>query len=237
MACRRQANIAGGSRSLHQGEERLSFFDDIGGELARGVATDVLRRMDGSGRDEEHVAGLERHRRLSLDLIFQRAGEDIDDLFARMRVVAEGHSRVEVDAYLDGLASGDTEIVPLQVGTLDSGLLGRRHLQRQNASDDQRRHRHDSHRLHVMIAHNGSSLPACSLTMYSAYQSGQFASCCPPVRFSCSPCAAAARRRAPASSADEVNVVSLASTRPGNRAVTSWNSQPLPSGSLNEANV
>jgi hypothetical protein len=24
--------------------------------------------------------------------------------------------------------------------------------------------------------------------------------------------------------------------RPGNRAVTSWNSQPLPSGSLNEAN-
>jgi hypothetical protein len=40
---------------------------------------------------------------------------------------------------------------------------------------------------------------------------------------------------AAASSVDEVNVVPLVSTRPGNRAVTSWNSQPLPSGSLNEA--
>ena len=39
----------------------------------------------------------------------------------------------------------------------------------------------------------GKGLPACSLTMYSAYQSGQFTSC-PPVSSSCSPCAAAARR-------------------------------------------
>ena len=38
-----------------------------------------------------------------------------------------------------------------------------------------------------------------------------------------------------ASSVDEVNVVSSLSTRPGNRTVTSWNSQPLPSGSLNDA--
>ena len=35
--------------------------------------------------------------------------------------------------------------------------------------------------------------------------------------------------------AGEVNVVSSASTRPGNRAVTSCNSQLLPSGSLNVA--
>jgi len=48
--------------------------------------------------------------------------------------------------------------------------------------------------------------------------------------------AAAARRSALASSDEELNVVSSASTRPGNRAVTSWSSQPLPSGSLNEAN-
>ena len=40
--------------------------------------------------------------------------------------------------------------------------------------------------------------------MYSAYQSGQFASCWPPERFSCSPCAAAARRSALARSVDEV---------------------------------
>ena len=72
-------------------------------------------------------------------------------------------------------------------------------------------------------------------TMYSAYQSDQFASRSPPVRFSCSPCAAPARRSAVARSADEVKVVSCASTRPGNRAVTSCNSQLLPSGSLNVA--
>jgi hypothetical protein len=82
--------------------------------------------------------------------------------------------------------------------------------------------------------HDGSGLPDCSAAMYSAYQSGQSASCW-LVRFSCSPCSAAARRSAAASSADEVNVVASAPTRPGNRAVTSCNSQPLPSGSLNEA--
>ena len=39
---------------------------------------------------------------------------------------------------------------------------------------------------HVAVAHVGSSVPACSATMYSAYQSGQFASAS-PMRFSCSP--------------------------------------------------
>jgi hypothetical protein len=50
------------------------------------------------------------------------------------------------------------------------------------------------------------------------------------VRFSCSPCAAAARRSAVARSLDDANVVS-ASTRPGNRVVTPAANQPLPSGS------
>src|SRR5262249_40192666 len=86
----------------------------------------------------------------------------------------------------------------------------------------------------VVAAHEGSFSPDCSLTMYSAYQSGQFSSRC-PVRFSCSPCAADARRSAIASSDVEANAAP-ASTRPGRRAVISWNSQPLPSGSLNEAN-
>ena len=59
--------------------------------------------------------------------------------------------------------------------------------------------------------------------MQSAYHVGQSASCW-PVRFSCSQCAAAARRSAPASSVGEVNVATSASTRPGARPVTSWNS-------------
>jgi hypothetical protein len=79
--------------------------------------------------------------------------------------------------------------------------------------------------------HDRNGLLTCSLTMYSAYQFGQSSSRW-PVRFSCSPCAISARR----SSVGELKVVSFASTRPGNRAVISCNSQPLPSGSLNEAN-
>ena len=53
-------------------------------------------------------------------------------------------SRVEVDAHLDDLASGGAEIVPLQVGSFGSRLLRLRHVQRQTASDDQHRYRHDS---------------------------------------------------------------------------------------------
>ena len=88
---------------------------------------------------------------------------------------------------------------------------------------------------HVVVAHVGSSVPACSATMYAAYQSGQFGSAW-PMRFSCSPWAAAARRIALARSLAEPNDVAAASTRPGSRVVTSCSSQPLPSGSLNEAN-
>src|SRR4029453_7311130 len=86
--------------SLHQSEKRLAFFDDVGGELTAGAAADVPGRMDRSGRNEEDIAGLERHRRLVADLIFERAFEDIDDLFAGMRVLAERHARGEVDADL-----------------------------------------------------------------------------------------------------------------------------------------
>ena len=38
-----------------------------------------------------------------------------------------------VDARLDDLASGDAEIVPLEVGARDSRLLRPRHVQRQAA--------------------------------------------------------------------------------------------------------
>jgi len=86
----------------------------------------------------------------------------------------------------------------------------------------------------VVAAHVGSSVPACSATMYAAYQLGQFASRC-PVRFSCWPWAAAARRSALARSFAEANAVSGRSMRPGSRVVTSCDSHPLPSRSLNVA--
>src|SRR6202046_2449053 len=87
---------------------------------------------------------------------------------------------------------------------------------------------------HVIVAHWGSSVPACSATMYLAYQSGQFGSAA-PMRFSCSPWAADARRSALARSPAELNEVTPESMRPGSRVVTSCSSQTLPSGSLNVA--
>src|SRR5580692_563708 len=85
------------------------------------------------------------------------------------------------------------------------------------------------------VVQTGSFVPACSATMYSAYQSGQFGSAL-PMRFSCSPCAADARRSALATSLAQPNEVEAGSTRPGSRVVTSCMSQLLPSGSLNVAN-
>src|SRR6185369_17143732 len=54
----------------------------------------------------------------------------------------------------------------------------------------------------VLVVYWGNSLPDCSATMYAAYQSGQFSSRC-PVRFSCCPWAASARRNALARSVAE----------------------------------
>ena len=51
-----------------------------------------------------------------------------------MRVPRGRDSRVELDDHLDDLASGDAEIVPLEIDALDCRLLRPRHLQRQTAS-------------------------------------------------------------------------------------------------------
>jgi hypothetical protein len=80
-------------RSLDHRDERLPFFDDIRGELRRVAIADVRHPVDHSGRDEKDLASLVRRRRLALDLILQRAFEDIDDLFARMRVLGGDISR------------------------------------------------------------------------------------------------------------------------------------------------
>ena len=82
---RRLRAIKGGARHARAAfDKRLPIFDDIRGELRRVAAADVLRRVDRSSRDEQDLAGLERHRRLALELILQRSFDDVDDLFARM---------------------------------------------------------------------------------------------------------------------------------------------------------
>ena len=45
-------------RSLAQHNERLAFFDDVGGELRRVAAPDIFRCVDRSGRDEQDLAAL-----------------------------------------------------------------------------------------------------------------------------------------------------------------------------------
>ena len=48
----------------------------------------------------------------------------------------ERHPRREINAHLDDLTSGDTQVVPHDIVALDSRLR-LRHVQRQTGSDDQ----------------------------------------------------------------------------------------------------
>jgi hypothetical protein len=68
--------------------------------------------------DEQHLTGLDRQWRLAVELIFQLAFDDIDDFFTRMRVPWGDQARGELDEHLVHLASGDAEIVPLEIGAL-----------------------------------------------------------------------------------------------------------------------
>ena len=57
-----------------------------------------------------------------------------------MRVPGGRHPSVDFDDRLDDLASGDAEIVPLEIDAFDSCRLRPRHVQNQTARDDDRRH-------------------------------------------------------------------------------------------------
>src|SRR2546428_9819471 len=92
-------------RSLGQHDERLPFFDDIRGELRPVAAADVLCCVDRSGRDEQDLADLERHRRVAPDLILQGASQGIDDPFAPMTGPAERHPGGAIDAHLHELSA------------------------------------------------------------------------------------------------------------------------------------
>src|SRR5205809_1754423 len=101
--------------SLHQCRQRLAFLNDVGRKLGGWRVTDVPGRMHRPRRHEQYVARLEPHG-LASNLIFQRAGEDVDDLLAGMGVPRERRSGSEIDPQLDGLVPGNTEVVPLKVG-------------------------------------------------------------------------------------------------------------------------
>src|SRR5215208_7642060 len=110
-------------RSLGQNNERLPFFDDIRGELRRLGGAYVLHRMHRFSRDEKDLARVEPRGWLSLELILQRSFEDVDDLFARMGMLEGRRVRADVHAVVEDFASGNAEIVLLEIGALDSRRL------------------------------------------------------------------------------------------------------------------
>ena len=140
--------------TLDQHDERLPFFHDIRGQLRPVDGAYVLHRVDRFSRDEKDLARVDRRGWLVLDLILQRPFEDIDDLFARMLVFEGWRFRANVHAVVDDFASGNAEIVLLEIGALDSrrlllraahvtlrGLVDARHRSRAARTDRARRPR------------------------------------------------------------------------------------------------
>ena len=115
-------------RSRRQGDERPALVDDIGSELGGAFGAGVGHRVDRSGRDDQDVAGPERHRRPAVEAIFERAPQHIDQLLARMAVPGGGGARGEIDTDLDRLVPGDAEVVTQEIGARDRGPLRRRRL-------------------------------------------------------------------------------------------------------------
>ena len=106
---------------LGHGEERLALFHDVGGECAgAGAGAGVAYRVGYPGRDGQGLAGVVHLGGLAVDLVLQRAFQDVDDLLTRMGVPDRGRVRLDVDARLDHLASGDGKVVALQAGAPQS---------------------------------------------------------------------------------------------------------------------
>src|SRR5450755_2656692 len=77
-----------GKPSTGEGCQRLSHFDDIGGEHHPRPRTNVQRVVRRTGRHEEGVTGMQGERRLPLDSHLHRPGEDVADLLTWMHVPA-----------------------------------------------------------------------------------------------------------------------------------------------------
>ena len=75
------------------------------------------------GRDREGLARLHRPGFLPVDLVLQLSLEHVDDLLAEVEMPGRWRLRAELEAILDHLASGDAEVLLLEVDTVDSGHL------------------------------------------------------------------------------------------------------------------
>src|SRR3546814_18221712 len=61
--------------------------------------------------DLQHVAGLERHRGLPVELVLQHAFDDVDQFLARVGMPRRRRSGGEFDEHLDDLAARGAEVV------------------------------------------------------------------------------------------------------------------------------
>src|SRR5262245_30667042 len=78
-----------------------------------------------------------------------------------MRMPGRRNPRIEFDDGLDDLASGDTELVPLEIDACDSRLLRSRDVQDQTAGDHDRRHEHEwrGSPANPLVDHDAHSVP------------------------------------------------------------------------------
>jgi hypothetical protein len=84
------------------------------------AAADVFHGVDPLGGDGQRVACAVCLGADPIDRVLQLAFQDVDDLFTRMPVPKRRRLRAKLDAVLDDHASGDTEVVLLQIGPPDA---------------------------------------------------------------------------------------------------------------------
>src|SRR6185369_8192700 len=92
-------------RPVCERNKRFPFFDEVSGEFSSVTRSDVLRRVDHACQDEQDIAWFDCYRWLVPDPVLKRPFQDIDDLFAKMRMPRRNISRVKVDAHLHSFAS------------------------------------------------------------------------------------------------------------------------------------
>src|SRR5438270_843819 len=108
---------------LHHGSQRLPLLDHIGGEHFRRTLADVPGGVDGLRRDEERISCLQRGVRFPRNLQFEGPFQQVPELFAGMRVLADRRAWLEFGTDLHRFASRNAQIVPLQLNPLEAGLL------------------------------------------------------------------------------------------------------------------
>ena len=107
--------------------------------------------MNCAGRDEKYLARVQRDGRAAVDLIHERSLDDINDLFAGMRVIPKRDAGCELDTRLNHLAAGNAQIMPLQIFALDAGLLRLDELKRERRRGDNTHHQKHNNHLHRSV--------------------------------------------------------------------------------------